>query len=140
MRLVAEAGIAQRQSARIPPQSLGRGRPFRAQFDTSPFGFGKRCRHQGDDAVAAHQGEKHRPIDRRWGCKPRRHGLGRRGPAEKDEEKGHFRGLRRLPVTITGLCARLCEEFEVDAQTCEAEVLKFVNELVDNGIAHAAAA
>ncbi|MGH6845870.1 MAG: PqqD family peptide modification chaperone [Methylocella sp.] len=48
--------------------------------------------------------------------------------------------LLERPATIGWLCARLCEEFEVDAQTCEAEVLKFVNELIDNGIVHAAAA
>jgi hypothetical protein len=48
--------------------------------------------------------------------------------------------LLERPMTIAELCARLCEEFEVDAQTCEAEVLKFVNELIDNGIVHAAAA
>ncbi len=48
--------------------------------------------------------------------------------------------LLERPMTIAGLCALLCEEFEVDAQTCETEVLKFVNELVDNGIVHAAAA
>lgn len=48
--------------------------------------------------------------------------------------------LLERPVTIAWLCARLGEEFEVDAQTCEAEVLKFVNELIDNGIAHAVAA
>jgi hypothetical protein len=48
--------------------------------------------------------------------------------------------LLERPMTIAELCARLCEEFEVDAQTCEAEVLKFVNDLIDNGIVHAAAA
>ncbi len=48
--------------------------------------------------------------------------------------------LLERPMTIAELCARLCEEFEVDARTCEAEVLKFVNELIDNGMVHAAAA
>ncbi|MGH6800275.1 MAG: PqqD family peptide modification chaperone [Methylocella sp.] len=48
--------------------------------------------------------------------------------------------LLERPMTIAGLCALLCEEFEVDAQTCEIEVLNFVNELIDNDIAHAAAA
>lgn len=48
--------------------------------------------------------------------------------------------LLERPMTIAELCARLCEEFEVDALTCEAEVLKFVNELIDNGMVHAAAA
>ncbi|MGH6835913.1 MAG: PqqD family peptide modification chaperone [Methylocella sp.] len=48
--------------------------------------------------------------------------------------------LLERPVTIAELCARLCEEFEVDARTCEAEVLNFVSELIDNGIVHEAAA
>jgi hypothetical protein len=48
--------------------------------------------------------------------------------------------LLETPVTVAQLCARLCEEFEVDAQTCEAQVLKFVNDLSDNGIIHEAAA
>jgi hypothetical protein len=48
--------------------------------------------------------------------------------------------LLERPMTIAWLCARLCEEFEVDARTCETEVLNFVNELVGNGIVHAAAA
>jgi hypothetical protein len=48
--------------------------------------------------------------------------------------------LLERPRTIAELSARLCEEFEVEAPTCEAEVLKFVNELIDNGIVHEAAA
>ena len=48
--------------------------------------------------------------------------------------------LLETPKTITQLCAQICEEFEVDAQTCEAEVLKFVQDLIDNGIVHEAAA
>jgi hypothetical protein len=48
--------------------------------------------------------------------------------------------LLERPMTIAELCAQLCEEFEVEAQTCEAEVLKFVNELIANGIVHEAAA
>jgi Coenzyme PQQ synthesis protein D (PqqD) len=48
--------------------------------------------------------------------------------------------LLERPMTIGELCARLCEEFEVDAKTCEAEVLNFISELIDNGIVHAAAA
>jgi hypothetical protein len=48
--------------------------------------------------------------------------------------------LLESPRTIAEVCARLSEEFDVDAQTCEAEVLKFVNELIGNGILHEAAA
>jgi hypothetical protein len=48
--------------------------------------------------------------------------------------------LLETPKTIAQLCAQICEEFEVDMQTCEAEVLKFVQDLIDNGIVHEAAA
>lgn len=48
--------------------------------------------------------------------------------------------LLEAPKTITQLCAQICEEFEVDAQTCEAEILKFVRDLIDNGVVHEAAA
>ena len=48
--------------------------------------------------------------------------------------------LLETPKTIAQLCAQICEEFEVDAQTCEAEVLKFVQDLIDNGVVHEAAA
>ena len=48
--------------------------------------------------------------------------------------------LLETPKTIAQLCAQICEEFEVDAQTCEAEVLKFVQDLISNGIVHEAAA
>jgi hypothetical protein len=43
------------------------------------------------------------------------------------------------PKTIAELCEHLCEEFEIDASTCQSEVLTFVNELIDNRIVHAAA-
>jgi Coenzyme PQQ synthesis protein D (PqqD) len=48
--------------------------------------------------------------------------------------------LLECPRTIAALFVRLCEEFEVDAPTCEADMLEFVNDLIDNGIVHAAAA
>jgi hypothetical protein len=41
------------------------------------------------------------------------------------------------PMSIAEICSRLCQEFEVDAQDCEAAVLKFANDMVDNGIIHA---
>ncbi len=47
--------------------------------------------------------------------------------------------LLETPKTIAQLCAQICEEFEVDAQTCEAAVLKFTHDLIDNGIVHASA-
>jgi Coenzyme PQQ synthesis protein D (PqqD) len=48
--------------------------------------------------------------------------------------------LLETPKTIGQLCAQICEEFEVDAQTCQAEVLKFVQELIKNGVVREAAA
>jgi hypothetical protein len=59
-------------------------------------------------------------------------------------EQGCYYGLNAVaaricelidtPVTIAQLSARICEEFEIDAQTAEAEVVKFVNTLAANGI------
>jgi hypothetical protein len=48
--------------------------------------------------------------------------------------------LLETPKTTIQLCAQICEEFEVDAQTCKAEVLKFVQHLIDNKIVHEASA
>ncbi len=48
--------------------------------------------------------------------------------------------LLEHPMTLAQLCAQICEEFEVDMQTCEATVLKFADEIIDNGIVHASAA
>ncbi len=48
--------------------------------------------------------------------------------------------LLESPKTIAELSAVLCEEFEIEAPTCEADVLKFVNDLIANGIVHEAAA
>jgi Coenzyme PQQ synthesis protein D (PqqD) len=41
-------------------------------------------------------------------------------------------------MTVAQICARLCEEYKVEAQECETEVLKFANELVHNGIVQGA--
>jgi hypothetical protein len=48
--------------------------------------------------------------------------------------------LLEQPATVAELCAQICEEFDVDKQTCEAEVLKFAEDIIDNGIVHASAA
>ena len=48
--------------------------------------------------------------------------------------------LLETPKTIAQLCRQLCEEFEVDPQTCETDVLKFAGDLVDNDVVHASAA
>jgi hypothetical protein len=47
--------------------------------------------------------------------------------------------LLETPKTVAQLCAQICEEFEVDAQTCEADVLKFTGSLIDQGIVNEAA-
>jgi hypothetical protein len=62
-------------------------------------------------------------------------------------EAGRYYGLNSVgvrvwellehPKTIAELCAQICEEFEVDIETCEAEVSKFVNDMLANGIVHA---
>jgi hypothetical protein len=65
-------------------------------------------------------------------------------------EAGRYYGLNAVasriwelldtPMTVAELCAQICQEFEVDAQTCETELLKFTGSLIDNGIVHEAAA
>jgi hypothetical protein len=45
--------------------------------------------------------------------------------------------LLETPCTVEQLCARICDEFDVDGHTCEVAVLKFVDDLVDNGVVHA---
>jgi len=45
--------------------------------------------------------------------------------------------LLETPHTIEQLCLQVCEEFDVDARTCEAAVLKFMEQLVENKIVHA---
>jgi hypothetical protein len=48
--------------------------------------------------------------------------------------------LLETPHTVEQLCARICDEFDVDAQTCEVAVLKFADDLIDNGVVHASKA
>jgi hypothetical protein len=45
--------------------------------------------------------------------------------------------LLENPATVAGLSAKICEEFEVDPQTCETAVLHFAEDLARNGIVHA---
>ena len=33
------------------------------------------------------------------------------------------------PITVEELCARLCQQYEVSAEQCAADVLKFLNKL-----------
>jgi hypothetical protein len=42
--------------------------------------------------------------------------------------------LLETPMTIAEVCARLHEEFEVEAEHCEIAVLKFANDMANNGI------
>ena len=48
--------------------------------------------------------------------------------------------LLETPRTIEQLCTQLCDEFDVDAQTCEVAVVEFTRKLIDNGIVHASGA
>lgn len=45
--------------------------------------------------------------------------------------------LLESPKSISQLCAELCEEFEVEPQTCQAQILEFAADLVGQGIVHA---
>lgn len=61
-------------------------------------------------------------------------------------EQGYYYGLNAVaaricelletPMTVAELSARLSEEFEVDPQTAESQVLAFANTLAANGIVH----
>jgi hypothetical protein len=42
--------------------------------------------------------------------------------------------LVERPRTIAGLSEAICEEFEVEAPACEADLTAFVQSLLDNGI------
>jgi Coenzyme PQQ synthesis protein D (PqqD) len=48
--------------------------------------------------------------------------------------------LLERPMTLAQLCGRICEEFEVANQTCEAALLEFADEIIANGVVHASPA
>ena len=48
--------------------------------------------------------------------------------------------LLEQPRTRAELRAAICAEFEVDEATCEADIAKFLGEMIDNGLVHAAEA
>lgn len=48
--------------------------------------------------------------------------------------------LLEAPKTIEQLSAHICDEFDVDAPTAEAEVLKFAAVLIEKGVVDDAAA
>jgi Coenzyme PQQ synthesis protein D (PqqD) len=45
--------------------------------------------------------------------------------------------LLEHPMTVAQLCVQICEEFEVDMQTCEPAVMRFADEIINNGIVRA---
>ena len=38
------------------------------------------------------------------------------------------------PKTISSICQNICDQYFVDSASCEADVARFVGELIDNGI------
>jgi Coenzyme PQQ synthesis protein D (PqqD) len=48
--------------------------------------------------------------------------------------------LLERPTTVAGLCTQICQEFDVDMQTCEAELLKFAQETIDKDVVRASTA
>jgi hypothetical protein len=48
--------------------------------------------------------------------------------------------LLDAPRSASQICHQILEEFDVDATTCEAEVRRFLGELLDHGIIHESAA
>jgi hypothetical protein len=59
-------------------------------------------------------------------------------------EAGRYFGLNAVgariwelldtPKTVAELCASIAEEFEVNADACEPDVVKFTGHLIENGI------
>jgi hypothetical protein len=45
--------------------------------------------------------------------------------------------LIEQPVSVEQLCIRICEEFEVDRETCERAILDFATEMVSDGVVQA---
>jgi hypothetical protein len=48
--------------------------------------------------------------------------------------------LLDTPRSASELCHHIVEEFEVDSTTCDAEVRRFLGELLKHGIVHESAA
>lgn len=59
-------------------------------------------------------------------------------------EKGNYYGLNRVgseiwekltePITIGGLCDKLMQEFDVEKEQCEREVITYLEKLVSEGL------
>lgn len=46
--------------------------------------------------------------------------------------------LLEQPKRISELCAAICAEFDVDMLTCQADVEKFLADMMESGLVHAA--
>lgn len=42
--------------------------------------------------------------------------------------------LAQTPTSVAALCATICSEYDVDAETCQRDVLELLNELSSNGL------
>ncbi len=59
-------------------------------------------------------------------------------------EKGNYYGLNRVgseiwekltePITVAGLCEKLLQEFDVEKDKCEQDVIKYLEKLVSEGL------
>jgi hypothetical protein len=59
-------------------------------------------------------------------------------------EKGNYYGLNRVgseiwekltePVTVAGLCDKLMQEFNVEKEQCQREVITYLDKLVSEGL------
>ena len=59
-------------------------------------------------------------------------------------EKGNYYGLNRVgseiwekltePTTVAGLCEKLQQEFNVEKDQCERDVIKYLEKLVEEGL------
>lgn len=44
------------------------------------------------------------------------------------------------PITVAALCQNLTDEFDVETEQCQADVLAFLNELLTEGMVHVVSA
>jgi len=59
-------------------------------------------------------------------------------------EKGNYYGLNRVgseiwekltePITVAGLCDKLMQEYDVEKEQCEREVMAYLEKLVTEGV------
>ena len=69
-------------------------------------------------------------------------GIVRLARASKDQQRPRVGSrvweLLREPMSVTELCATLQDEFEVEPETCEGEVMALVQKLLDEKLVRAA--